>query len=123
MDFSFLEQNKTTIIWAIIVAVVYVLGGKKDKINNTLTEVISRYSQYLAVLTFLLGFLVTDIYIKQALFTYSSVYLAFWLGNVKQNYDKRQNAKKSFTNAIDFLGNELLTNSDALIILNKALIA
>lgn len=71
----------------------YYLRSKKIKYDKII-NIILDYSLIITIAIFFSGiFLITDNDMKQAAFTFSSVYLGFWLGNERQRLDDKKMLK------------------------------
>lgn len=65
----------------------------RDKVPNMLKHFILSRSVVILILTLVGGFVVTDSNLKQALFTFSSVYLGFWLNEQVKSQEERRKLK------------------------------
>lgn len=94
MDYirSILQNN--VVIYVGLVLISYVLYEVlKNEIPNKLKHFILTRSVVLLILTLVGGFIVTDNNLKQALFTFSSVYLGFWLNEQVKSQEERRKLK------------------------------
>ncbi len=111
MDLILINKHIGIITVVITAIAFYLIGNKYGKsIKKHFPRILSHYSIYFALVILLTSLLVADDSLQQGMFTFSSVYLAFWLGNL-QNILNERRVERFY---LGLLWNELRVNEHVL---------